>query len=1151
MKGFIKVISGLKSGIVRRLIIYILLFSLVITFIGTGLQLYLDFNRGIKSIHTTFKQVESSYKNSIVNSLWVTDDELLSIQMEGILQLPDIQFIEIRKGAEVLQAAGTPQSGNTIEHTVPLVYVYNGKDVHLGDIHIVASLKGVYSRIFDRILIILSMQTINIFLVSLFIFIFFYQLVGKHIISMASFAESIRFDSKDQIFQLDRKLKTKKPDELEQLVTSFNLMRKNLARDINRREIAEKELRKSEERYQSLYDDAPDMYVSVSSQDASILQCNKTLLDKTGYSREEVIGSPIYKMYHDDCMEDVKRAFQQFTKKGIIKDKELILKSWDKMVKSKGSWGLEYRFVDKEGKVTWVYGTASPIYDEVGEISAYIGINTDITERKLAEQELRESNEKYLNLMNSLGTGVVLHAPDISIVLSNPMASEILGISIEQMKGKKAIDPRWRFVRNDGTDMPLEEYPVNKALKSMKSFSDYFIGIKRPDREYITWVDVNASFVFDENKNIKYVTISFNDKTEQKKSEQALKESEEKLNLIINSSPIGICTVDQLGNFLTTNPAYEQMVGYSKEECRSLSFFDITHPNDRPKNKKLYQSMFSLETTGFSMKKRYLRKDGSEIDVAVHAIGIMNAEGNVRFGTAFVDDITERKRAEESLKESEEKFKKIFELSPVIITLTDIETGVYLDVNEMFSSKLGFTREEVIGTKSTDLDLFMSPSAREDIIRLFNEQGFILNHEFQLRRKSGSIFHSIFSSYIIKLKNKKVMLTTAVDITDRKQVEIALKESEAKLNALFTSLTEMVVMHDLVLNTSGEAIDYRIIDCNKVFTEITGIPKEDAIGKLASQVYQTNPPPYLEKFAKVALGGDAHEFNTYYAPLDKHLMISVVSPQAGKFATITTDISDMMQIQEMILAKNKEMENYLYVTSHDLRSPLVNIQGFSQRLKKQADSIKTLFADKTLEPETLHQLGNITDEDIPKTLSFILSNIEKMDTLINGLLQLSRTGRIGMNIQKIDMNALFAKILHSLDFQIKEAQCKIHISPLPECYGDATLLDQLFENIISNALKYSDQERALEITVDAKKIYNRVIYTIRDTGKGITQKHLDKIWDVFYRIDPRSGKSGEGIGLSLVKRIAEKHKGKVWAESEENRGSVFNIELHNRIFTEL
>jgi PAS domain S-box-containing protein len=137
-----------------------------------------------------------------------------------------------------------------------------------------------------------------------------------------------------------------------------------------------------------------------------------------------------------------------------------------------------------------------------------------------------------------------------------------------------------------------------------------------------------------------------------------LNEAEEELNLVINASPIGICTVDTLGNFVTTNTAYERMVGYSKEECRSLSFFDVTHPNDRPKNKKLFQSMFSLETTGFSMKKRYIRKDGSVIDVVVHAVGIMDAEGNIRFGTAFVDDITERKRAQDSLREKNEDLER-------------------------------------------------------------------------------------------------------------------------------------------------------------------------------------------------------------------------------------------------------------------------------------------------------------------------------------------------------------------------------------------------------------------------------------------------------------------------------------------------------------
>lgn len=160
-------------------------------------------------------------------------------------------------------------------------------------------------------------------------------------------------------------------------------------------------------------------------------------------------------------------------------------------------------------------------------------LNTEISTRERAEESLSESNERYLDLMNSLGTGVILHAPDTSIILSNPKASEILGISPEQMKGKKGIDPQWRFVRNDGTDMPLEEYPVNKALSLMKSFTAYFIGIKRPDRNYITWVDVNASIVFDEKNKIKYVTISFNDTTKQKLAEEELTKHREHLEELV------------------------------------------------------------------------------------------------------------------------------------------------------------------------------------------------------------------------------------------------------------------------------------------------------------------------------------------------------------------------------------------------------------------------------------------------------------------------------------------------------------------------------------------------------------------------------------------------------------------------------------------
>jgi len=388
------------------------------------------------------------------------------------------------------------------------------------------------------------------------------------------------------------------------------------------------------------------------------------------------------------------------------------------------------------------------------------------------------------------------------------------------------------------------------------------------------------------------------------------------------------------------------------------------------------------------------------------------------------------------------------------------------------------------------------------------------------------------------------------DITERKNTENKLRESEEKLSTLFASMTEMVVLHQVEFNEQGEAINYRITDCNDAYTEITGIKKEDAIGKLATEVYQSETPPYLTEFTQVAITGKNYEYNTYFAPMDKHFMISVVSPGKNQFATITTDITAVQQIQETITAKNKELENYLYVASHDLRSPLVNIQGFSQRLQKQADSFKVIISDIQMDTDTQVFVNKIINEDMPKTLNFIFSNVTKMDTLINGLLQISRTGRIKMAIKKLDMNQLFKTIISALNFQINELSAKLIIENLHDCYGDENQLNQLFSNIIGNAIKYRDQNKQLVIEISSQAQYNKVIYRIKDTGIGISSRHLDKIWDVFYRVDSTLPEAGEGIGLSLAKRITDKHKGRIWAESEEGIGSIFYIELQKNEFME-
>ena len=346
-----------------------------------------------------------------------------------------------------------------------------------------------------------------------------------------------------------------------------------------------------------------------------------------------------------------------------------------------------------------------------------------------------------------------------------------------------------------------------------------------------------------------------------------------------------------------------------------------------------------------------------------------------------------------------------------------------------------------------------------------------------------------------------------------------------------------------MFDEKGNAVNYRITDCNKAFTNITGIERQDAVGKLATEVYGTDTAPYLEQYVHVAITGESKKFDSYFAPMDKHFLISAIAPEINKFATIATDVTILQQVQQQILAKNKELEDYLYIASHDLRSPLVNIQGFSQRLQKQTDKIKSQLANCEIDPIVKTNISKIADEEIPKSLDFIFSSVTKMETLINGLLQLSRTGRIKISIGKVDMNKLIKTVLVAHNYQISELSTNIIIEELPDCYGDEQQLNQLFSNLISNAIKYRDRDKNFEIKITAISSFNRVIYSIADNGIGIAPKFHEKIWNVFYRVHPQSPILGEGVGLSIVKQIAEKHQGKVWVESDEGQGSTFFIEL--------
>jgi len=243
-----------------------------------------------------------------------------------------------------------------------------------------------------------------------------------------------------------------------------------------------------------------------------------------------------------------------------------------------------------------------------------------------------------------------------------------------------------------------------------------------------------------------------------------------------------------------------------------------------------------------------------------------------------------------------------------------------------------------------------------------------------------------------------------------------------------------------------------------------------------------------------------------------------------------------------LIMKNKELEQMIFVASHDLRSPLVNIKGFSSELELSIKELIAKLKDESTTNRVKEKIAPLLEEDIPEALQFILKSIAKMDTLLSGLLKLSRVGRAELTIVKIDMNKLISDVINTRAFQIKDLDVKLDVGNLPPCKGDRKLIDQLFSNLLDNALKYLDPNRSGIIKISGYREKNKSIYFIEDNGIGIAQEHQKKIFEIFHQLNPETS-SGEGLGLNIANRIIEKHLGKIWVESEYGKGCKFYVAI--------
>lgn len=519
----------------------------------------------------------------------------------------------------------------------------------------------------------------------------------------------------------------------------------------------------------------------------------------------------------------------------------------------------------------------------------------------------------------------------------------------------------------------------------------------------------------------------------------------------------------------------------------------------------------------------------------------------------------ELREAQQELEASRDRYADLYDFAPLGYVSLD-KHGRIQEINLAAAKLLGRERARVTGRP------FVSYVAMEDKntfvhhVRKCVEGQQQVTSEIELTAKGGQSIPVQLDSIAARDPTSRVTLcrTAITDVTEREQAAGAVREAGILAEATIETVREPL----LVLNA-----ELRVQSANRSFYQTFQATPQETENRL---VYELGSHqwdiPRLRDLLEQVLPEESQfidfEVQHCFEHIGQRTMVlnaRAILREAGLPGLILLAIEDitdrkrveqhlarlaaeLQQSNQKLKGSNRELEDFAHVVSHDLRAPLVNIQGFSKELALSCERLRSVAADVQVPAAERRELSALLDEDIPEALEFITTSVAKMDSLLSGVLQLSRVGRAALTIHQLDMNQMLSEIVWSMQFAIEQAGASVQVDLLPPCRGDQMQINQVFSNLLNNALKYLDPNRLGVIRVCGQEEPDRVVYSIEDNGIGVAAEHQDSIYRIFHRLDPQRG-TGEGLGLTIVRRVLERHHGKIWVESEVKEGSKFYVSL--------
>ena len=647
--------------------------------------------------------------------------------------------------------------------------------------------------------------------------------------------------------------------------------------DVTKSMQAEAELRESRNRLQSLISQAPEG-IFAADLDGRYTDVNEAGCQMLGFERQEIVGKTILDFIPPE-------------------DAERLLQSKEELVQGSAhvaEWSLRCR----DGSYLPVEVSARILSD-----GSWQGFVRDISERKRAEQKIQGA-------MHSLGER--MKELDCLYKLVALGESETGTVQDYLQRAVELLPPGWQCpeiacarILFQGREYVTGNFQPSKWILA----APIRIQNREAGQVEVRYLEERPEagqgpFLVEEANLIEAVAGHLGRTLLQIEIERQLRESEIRFRNAFGKAVIGMALLTPEGRFLQVNESLCGIVGYEEQALLTKTFQEITHPDDLKADLASLARLSAGEVSYFQREKRYIHQAGHVVWARVSVAAVKYASGDIQYYVVQVENVSERKALEDQLRQSQEQLKLIQENAPDYIFQISRD-GIITYVNR---TPPGITVDDMLGGslqqwfKAEEEGTFAAA-----LQQVFGKQEMV---DYEGLSSVTNIVYSIRIKPVIDNDKVNSAVLVAHDISERKRMSLELARSQRRFADLFQSANEGIALHELVFGEAGGAIDYVIIDVNAAYEKILDIQRQQAIGRLASDLYGAGTPPYLDIFAQVAMGGEPVSFETYFKPMDKYFRISVYSPGKNMFATMFADISERKQVERLARQHQEKLERF-------------------------------------------------------------------------------------------------------------------------------------------------------------------------------------------------------------------------------------------------